>query len=350
MQHSAKQATKQSVTQAILGVLGGVLPGNTAGNLARLGIQIGAGAMFMKYSRADEAQADAVGAIIMYKAGYNPKAMAEFFQKLEQQGGGNGPQFLSDHPNPGNRVASVEKEIQDWPPKSYLSTSQAFVRAKQEATRVKAYTAQQIADGAKQGVWARQNAQGGAVPANVPASSGGNAGAPSGPMNVSYEQVRPSNNFKQLQQNAFSIAYPDNWQASGDQNSGAVTIAPQAGVTQGAIAYGVIVAGGQDPNASSLDQATQDLIQNMQQQNPGLRVSGNMQSIQVNGLQGRSVILRGNSPVQRNGQPLPERDWVITLPYQSGGGLLYLVFIAPENDFDRLRPTYEKMLNSLQVR
>ena len=131
---------------------------------------------------------------------------------------------------------------------------------------------------------------------------------------------------------------------------GAVTIAPQAGVTQGAIAYGAIVAGGQDPNASSLDQATQDLIQNMQQQNPGLRVSGNMQSIQVNGLQGRSVILRGNSPVQRNGQPLPERDWVITLPYQSGGGLLYLVFIAPENDFDRLRPTYEKMLNSLQVR
>ena len=350
MQHSAKQASKQSVAQAILGVLGGVLPGNTAGNLARLGIQIGAGAMFMKYSRADEAQADAVGAIIMYKAGYNPKAMAEFFQKLEQQGGGNGPQFLSDHPNPGNRVASVEKEIQDWPPKSYLSTSQAFVRAKQEATRVKAYTAQQIADGAKQGVWARQNAQGGAVPANVPASSGGNAGAPSGPMNVSYEQVRPSNNFKQLQQNAFSIAYPDNWQASGDQNSGAVTIAPQAGVTQGAIAYGAIVAGGQDPNASSLDQATQDLIQNMQQQNPGLRVSGNMQSIQVNGLQGRSVILRGNSPVQRNGQPLPERDWVITLPYQSGGGLLYLVFIAPENDFDRLRPTYEKMLNSLQVR
>ncbi len=350
MQHSAKQASKQSVAQAVLGVLGGVLPGGTAGNLARLGIQIGAGAMFMKYSRADEAQADAVGAIIMYKAGYNPKAMAEFFQKLEQQGGGNGPQFLSDHPNPGNRVAAVEKEIQDWPPKNYLTNSQEFPRAKQEATRVKAYTAQEIADGAKQGVWARQNAQSGAVPKNLPASSGTNAGASSGPMNVTFDQIRPSNNFKQLQQNGFSIAYPDNWQASGDQNSGAITLAPPAGVTQGAIAYGVIVAAGQDPNASSLDQATQDLIQNMQRQNPGLRVSGNMQSIQVNGLQGRSVTLTGTSPVQRNAQPLPERDWLITLPYQGGGGLLYLVFIAPENDFGRLRPTYEKMLNSLQVR
>jgi Zn-dependent protease with chaperone function len=350
MQHSAKQASKQSVAQAVLGVLGGVLPGGTAGNLARLGIQIGAGAMFMKYSRADEAQADAVGAIIMYKAGYNPKAMAEFFQKLEQQGGGNGPQFLSDHPNPGNRVVAVEKEIQDWPPKNYLTNSPDFPRVKQEAARVRAYTAQEIADGAKQGVWARQNAQSGAVPKNLPASSGSNAGASSAPMNVTFDQIRPSNNFKQLQQNGFSIAYPDNWQASGDQSSGAITIAPAAGVTQAAIAYGVIVAAGQDPNASSLDQATQDLIQNMQRQNPGLRVSGNMQSIQVNGLQGRSVTLIGTSPVQRNGQPLPERDWLITLPYQGGGGLLYQVFIAPENDFGRLRPTYEKMLNSLQVR
>ncbi|HEV2989053.1 MAG TPA: M48 family metallopeptidase, partial [Candidatus Angelobacter sp.] len=126
MQHSAKQAGKASVAQGILGVLGAVLPGNAAGNVARLGIQVGAGTIFMRYSRKDEAQADAVGAIIMYRAGYNPKALAEFFQKLEEQGGGRGPQFLSDHPNPGNRVAAVEKEIQNWPQKSYLSSSPEF--------------------------------------------------------------------------------------------------------------------------------------------------------------------------------------------------------------------------------
>jgi predicted Zn-dependent protease len=73
----------------------------------------------------------------MYGAGFNPKAMAEFFQKLEQQGGGGGPQFLSDHPNPGNRVASVDKEIQNWPPKNYLGTSQAFVSAKQQANGIR---------------------------------------------------------------------------------------------------------------------------------------------------------------------------------------------------------------------
>ena len=109
MQHSIKQMSKQNMAQGVLGVLGAVLGNGTAGNLAKIGMQVGAGAIFMKYSREDEAQADAGGAIIMYKAGYNPKAMADFFQKLESQGGGGGPQFLSDHPNPGNRVQAVTK-------------------------------------------------------------------------------------------------------------------------------------------------------------------------------------------------------------------------------------------------
>src|SRR5207248_3764983 len=136
MQHSVKQASKESIARAVLGVLGGVLPGGTAGSLARLGIQIGAGTMFLKYSRGDEAQADAVGAIIMYKAGYNPRSMAEFFQKLEKQGGAGGPQFLSDHPNPGNRVEAVDSEIRDWPPKSYRGSTQEFDNARQDAGRV----------------------------------------------------------------------------------------------------------------------------------------------------------------------------------------------------------------------
>ncbi|HKV27675.1 MAG TPA: M48 family metallopeptidase, partial [Candidatus Acidoferrales bacterium] len=270
MQHSAKRVGKTSVARSILGILGAILPGNTAGNIARLGIQIGAGTVLMKYSRDDEAQADAVGAIIMYKAGFDPKAMAQFFEKLEQQGGGNGPQFLSDHPNPGNREAAVESEIQNWPPKNYFGTSPAFASAKQQARGIETYTAQQIADGAKQGVWARQNAQNGATPSS--ASTTDNAGAQSGSIaNLSYGQVRPSGQFTQLQHSAFSISYPSNWQAADDQNS-TVTIAPQGAASQGATAYGVIIGGLQDQNASSIDQAMEDLIQNLQQSNPGMQV------------------------------------------------------------------------------
>src|SRR5438034_3431120 len=70
MQHSAKQATSSKRTLAeVLGALGGALGGSPLGDLARVGIQFGAGTMLLRYSRADEAQADAVGAIIMYKAG-----------------------------------------------------------------------------------------------------------------------------------------------------------------------------------------------------------------------------------------------------------------------------------------
>ena len=352
MQHSAKQAGKTSTLQGLAGILGAVLPGNAAGNIARLGIQLGAGTLSLKYSRSDEAQADAVGAIIAYRAGYNPKGMADFFQKLEAQGG-SGPQFLSDHPNPGNREASIEKEIQNWPSKNYQTNSNNFVRAKQEASGIKAYTAQEIASGAKQGTWAQQNQHNGAVPPNVPVSSnGGNSGSSAGAnsgsvANVSLKDVRPSSRFKQYQGNNISISYPDNWQVNSGQ--GGLLIAPPAGASEGAIAYGTLIGGGQAQNAQSLDQATQDLIQSLQQQNQGMQQSGSISRIQVNGTQGRSVYLTGSSPVTQNGRALAERDWLVTLP-DSQGGLLYLVFISPDKDFNSLKNTYQKMLQSLQVR
>jgi hypothetical protein len=343
MQHSAKQASKAQWT-SLLGALGGLFGGGAAGNLARLGIQLGAGTLMMKYSRGDEAQADAVGAIILYKAGYNPRALADFFEKLERQGGGGGPQFLSDHPNPGNRQAAIEKEVSNWPPKNYVSNSQAFVRAKQDAGAVKTYTGEQIAEGSKQGVWAQQNRQSGVIPPNLPSSEGARGNL----ANVSFPQVRPARNLTQLQHSVFSISYPENWQISGDRQS-AVTIAPQAGVGEGAIAYGVVIGGAQDPNAGSLDQATADLVQTLQQSNPGLRVSAKAENIEVNGLRGQSVNLTGVSPMQQNGEALRERNWLVTVARPSGG-LLYLVFIAPDRDFGQLRSTYEQMLNSLQLR
>src|SRR5262249_11005765 len=167
MQHSAKAASKDQWTQGIAGVLGSILGNSTAGNLARMGVNLGAGAILLKYSRSDEAQADAVGAIIMYKAGYQPKAQADFFPKLGQMGGSGGPQFLSDHPNPGNREASVSREIANWPPKNFQTNSQQFVATHQQAGSVKAYTAQEVANGAKNGTWAKQNKRNGAVPAGV---------------------------------------------------------------------------------------------------------------------------------------------------------------------------------------
>ncbi len=349
MQHSAKQAPKATVAQIIAGLAGAVLPQSGLGNLGRMGIQIGAGTMLMKYSRKDEAQADAVGAVIMYRAGYNPKSMADFFHKLELKYGSGGLQILSDHPNPGNRQAAVQAEIQNWPPKNYTTNSNAFVRARQDANRVKAYSAQEIADGAKSGAWAQQNRKSGSIPPNVSVSSNEGEGSGTGgnATDVAFKQVKPSGNFTQYQGANFTIAYPDNWKLAGDQNT--PIIAPPSGAAESGIAYGVILGTNLSSEASSLDEATQRLAQGLLQDNQGMRISGEMKNLEVNGVQGRSLELTGNSPLRQNGQPLPERDWLVTLP-RPQGGLQYLVFVSPERDFNQLHPTYQKMLESLQMR
>lgn len=360
MQHSAKQAPKSTAAQIIAGLAGAVLPQSGVGNLARMGVQFGAGTMLMKYSRKDEAQADAVGAVIMYRAGYNPKSMADFFQNLEQKYGSGGPQFLSDHPNPGNRQGAIQAEIRNWPAKNYSGNTEAFRRAKEDAGRLKAYSAQEIANGAKAGAWVEENRKNNSIPADLAAAAnsaneGGKDETAAAATDVSF---KPSGNFSQLQRDTYTVSYPDNWQMAGDQNT--TLIGPPSGRNDSGIAYGVIIGTssgggglaslqGGSGSSASLDDMTKQLAQTLIQDNPGMRISGEMKKMEVNGIQGRSLELAGNSPLHQNGQPLPERDLLVTLP-RAQGGLLYMVFVAPERDFEQLHPTYQKMLESLQMR
>jgi hypothetical protein len=60
------------------------------------------------------------------------------------------------------------------------------------------------------------------------------------------------------------------------------------------------------------------------------------------------VDLVGNSPVQQNGQPIPERDRLVVLPRQDGT-FVYMVFVAPQRDFNSLSSTYDKMLKSVRL-
>jgi beta-barrel assembly-enhancing protease len=352
MQHSAKQAPKATVAQIIAGLAGAVLPQSGLGALARMGVQIGAGGVLMKYSRSDEAQADATGAIIMYKAGYNPQAMADFFETLQKKYGAGGPQLLSDHPNPGNRTAAVQKEIQNWPKKNYMTNSADFPGVKQEASKVKVYSAQEIANGAKSGQWEQQNRQNHVVPANLPSSSSSNQGSGAGSgestsaaaENVSFKEIKPSDRMTRHEGQGFTIYYPDNWKVAGDANM--TIIGPPSAQAQNGIAYGVII--GNQPGGGSLDDATQKLAQGMAQDNPGMKISSEMKNVDITGTQGRTLELSGKSPLTQNGQPLPEHDWLVTLP-RPQGGLVYVVFVSPERDFNQLHPTYQKMLDSLQL-
>lgn len=353
MQHSIKQMKKQQTQQGIASILGAVLgqAGGVIGTLGQLGVGIGSGMLSLKYSRADESQADQVGAILMYKAGYDPLALAQFFERLEQQGGANGPNFLSDHPNPGNRVAAIQQEIQGWPPVNSHLDNRTFLSVKQKAEGLRAYTGQEIAEGAKNNAWAQQNQRSGSMPPNARVSQNSNASAPERASigDIPYSQVKPSGSFTKSQNDLASISYPSNWRVFPGANGAGLTIAPSAAISQGSIAYGVVMDGSKAGGPISMDEATDQLVSALQQSNPGLRANGSPRRIQVDGMEGRSIELTGRSPLRRNDEPLAERDWLVTVP-QRQGGILYFVFIAPENEFGQLRPTYERMLDSVKIR
>ena len=67
----------------------------------------------MRFGRQDELEADALGVKEMKEAGYDPEGMAELMKILESAGGGSRqPEFFSTHPNPENRLARIQAEIQ----------------------------------------------------------------------------------------------------------------------------------------------------------------------------------------------------------------------------------------------
>jgi Zn-dependent protease with chaperone function len=353
MMHSAKQMEKSAFAQGLAGLAGAILGGSNSiwGGLARAGIQIGAGTVMLKYSRTDESQADAVGAIIMYKAGYDPHALADFFKTLASQSGAGGPQFLSDHPNPGNRDLAIQKEVSQWPPKNFQNNSPAFQSVRNHAAGVHVYSAEEIQAGAKSGQWASLNKKNGAVFVNNPGAPPVEQTSNAQVKNVSLPDIQPSGSYRNLNLGFLQMQYPDNWRVTGDQQQSSVTIAPPSGVSGNSIAYGAIVNGAAPPNGSNmdLDEMTNAIIKNLQQGNQDMQQVGRIQPITVNGIRGRSVDLSSTSPLQGpNGASQRERDWLVTVP-RNDGSIVFLVFIAPQNDFDHLRPTYETMLKSLRL-
>jgi beta-barrel assembly-enhancing protease len=320
--HGTRAASKQMAAQLPLAILGGVMGQGALSQMAQMGLGFGIGSYFLKNSRTAESEADLLGTDVMYDTGFNPRAMADFFTKIQQQGGARGHQFFSDHPDPGNRAQAVAKEVATLPRKvNYRSDSAEFRDIKQRVNGMTPLTAQQIAQRQQNPV-----------------------------MNATTGGVQASSSLRSFSHRDFSISYPENWQLFGDQNS-AVTIAPQNGVSQNAVAYGVMINTFQpeDPNAG-LDQATHELLATLRQSNPDLRTIGHDENIRVNGIAGKSVDLVGNSPLQdQSGHPGQERDWLVAL-MRKDGTVLYVVSIAPDKDFESLRPTFEQMLKSMRLR
>lgn len=117
--HSVKQM--EQAQGANIGVgLACALTGVCNNQAAQAAIQIGGTAVFAKFSRTDEVQADEGGFRNMIAAGINPTGMLTFFQKLlaeEQQSGGNSAvsSWFADHPGTQDRVADVQRMLSQVP-------------------------------------------------------------------------------------------------------------------------------------------------------------------------------------------------------------------------------------------
>ncbi|MBF5046495.1 M48 family metalloprotease [Aggregicoccus sp. 17bor-14] len=106
--HSANQLSKAEIAQVGLGV-GSIFVPQVA-QLGGAGLQL----LFLKYGRDAETQADELGFGYMLQAGYDPRQMGDMFVTLQRVGeaaGGGLPEWLSTHPDPGNRLQKTEQRV-----------------------------------------------------------------------------------------------------------------------------------------------------------------------------------------------------------------------------------------------
>jgi predicted Zn-dependent protease len=114
--HGAEHIAKARLTQGLTGaaVIATYDPDNPASQRnAAVAALIGQ-LVNMRFGRQDELESDRLGVRFMSEAGYDPRAMVEVMRILEEAaGGGRQPEFFSTHPNPANRVATIQAAIQE---------------------------------------------------------------------------------------------------------------------------------------------------------------------------------------------------------------------------------------------
>jgi beta-barrel assembly-enhancing protease len=115
--HSAEQIAKAQLTQGLTGaaVIAACDPNNPNGCVAASQMAALVGQLIgMKYSRDDENEADWLGVCFMNDSGYDPQDMVKVMQILDSLSQGQSPpEFLSTHPDPGNRILQIQADIQN---------------------------------------------------------------------------------------------------------------------------------------------------------------------------------------------------------------------------------------------
>jgi hypothetical protein len=327
LRHGTNQASKAYIAKAGINVLRSIVGGGNHPDIDQAVRTIGgAGAnmVFLKFGRTAERQADLEGARLMAEAGYDPRDMAAFFQTIQSQDGGRAPEFMSDHPDPGNRIASINEEMRR------LRVDPHAVHDTKEFQQARARLA-----GNRSALQASQE------PARKGPSDPGQAEPGTRPQ-------PPSANFKQFQSQdgGFSIEYPDNWDAlvADDAN---MIFAPKGAygqTSEGMLCTHGVFIGAVAPEASDLEAANTAFVNQQLKLNPDFRLVRRQQGIHLGNLPAFATVVAGPSPVTG----VMELDIIYTTATRDGR-LFYLITMAPEDEIEKYNPTFDHIVSSIRL-
>jgi Peptidase family M48 len=324
----ATKATKYGVGELLGAVVGSIL-GGRVGSAVSQGTQFGLGTAFLRFSREDERQADLLGSHIMARAGYDPREMANMFKTIEKQRGPGGPQWLSDHPNPGDRYEYIAREAQVLEVHNPVHETRAFTQAQARLRRMaRAPTTEE----------ATRNAPVRRSSAPLPdrRSSGGLSGGIAPPSST-YTEYREGDLFR--------VSVPSNWRELPGSN--AVTFAPDGAYDatgeQGSFTHGMEIGVARN-ETHDLRTATGELVAALARSNPDLSRPSSYDRISIGGRQGLHTTL-SNGATATGAQ---ERIAVYTMQL-ADGTLFYAVGVAPRDRFSDYEGTFRRVIGSIEI-
>jgi hypothetical protein len=332
LRHGTAQATKATpyAIGQVAGQILGAIIGGTKGQIIAQGSEFGIGTYFMKFSREYEKQADILGSHIMAAAGYDPRDMANVFRTIEQESGSGGPQWMSDHPNPGNRFEYITKEAQMLHVSNAQRDSSQFRSAQSYLhTLPQAPTSEQ---------WARTHQ----TNTNQPTGTSGRA-PDSRPSTGNIP--RPDTRYQTYNEgNLFRVNVPANWRELASNSS--VTFAPEGayGTMNGSSVFTHGVEMGVSRNEShDLQTATDELMQALRQSNPRMSVPRNYDRGTIGGRQGVHATATNVSDLT-GGQEVID----VFTTQLSDGSLFYVLGVAPREDYNAYSNVFRNVVRSIQ--
>lgn len=325
LRHGTAQATKQSsIGNQILGIgaiLGGAILGGQTG--AQLG-QIFAAGYFLRYSRDYETQADILGAQILADAGYDPRDLANMFRTIQAQSGGGSrqPEWLSSHPDPGNRFEKINREA------TLLRVSPNPIKLTRDFERVQSRLRGLPRAPSMQEI--EQNAKTGQTQSPV------NNGTYSNNIQIPSTRTRAYSSGNWIRVNV-----PSNWQTLEEQSQ--VWFAPQGAYGNQGITHGAMV-GITRAQTNNLAEATEDYVNGLLQANNYLRQRNNYTRGTLSGRSAYSTILEGRSPVTNRNETV-----TIYTTLLRNGDLFHVAAVVPTDQSARYNTAFRNMINSIRL-